>query len=72
MKQFNQIILEIIRALLFNTKINKLYQKYAVTTANYLQNYIIFIYNLADKDGCEKTLYKLQFRYELDLSHLKV
>lgn len=33
---FNKIVLEIIRALLFNTKIHKKYWKYAVLYTNYL------------------------------------
>ena len=68
---FNQIILEIIRALLFNIKISKLYQKYAVATTNYLQNYIILIHDSVDKDKYKKILYKLWFSYKPDLSYLR-
>ena len=68
---FNWIILEITRALLFDTKISKLYWKYTVATTNYLWNHTVLIHDSADEDGCEKTPYELWFSYKPDLSYLR-
>ena len=49
-ERFNQIILQIMRALLFNTKISKIYWKYTVITANYLRNRIMPVKNSVDEN----------------------
>ena len=50
-ERFNQIILQIVRALLFNTKISKIYWKYAVITVNYLRNRTMPVKNSVDENG---------------------
>ena len=50
-ERFNRIILQIARALLFDTKISKIYWKYTVITANYLRNRTILVKNSADENG---------------------
>lgn len=49
-ERFNQIILQIMRALLFNTKISKIYWKYTVITANYLRNRTMPVKNSVDEN----------------------
>lgn len=70
-ERFNQVILDIARALLFNTRISKIYCKYAVLTTNYLRNRTMLIKNSADENRWERTAYKLWTGHQPDLSHLR-
>ena len=58
-ERFNQIILLIPIALLFNAKISKQYWKYAVITANYLWNRTMLLMDSADENGQDRTSYEL-------------
>ena len=58
-ERFNQIILMIARALLFNAKISKQYWKYAVITANYLWNRTMLLMDSVDENGQDRTSYEL-------------
>ena len=66
-ERFNRYILEITRALLFNSGINKKYWKYAVVTANYLRNRTTFV-----KGSDNKTPFELWYGHKPDLAHLRV
>ena len=70
-ERFNRVILDIARALLFDTKISKIYWKYAVLTANYLRNRTTLIKNSADENGRDRTAYELWTGHQPDLSHLR-
>ncbi|BCR88813.1 uncharacterized protein ACHE_50011A [Aspergillus chevalieri] len=66
-ERFNRFILEVTRALLFNSGISKRYWKYAVVTANYLRNR-----TTGAKGSGGKTPYELWHGYEPDLTHLRI
>ena len=70
-ERFNWIILQIARALLFDTKISKIYWKYAVITTNYLRNRTMPVKNSADENGWDRTPYKLWHGHQPDLGHLR-
>ena len=70
-ERFNWIILQIVRALLFDTKISKIYWKYAVITANYLRNRTMPVKNSADENGQDRTSYELWHGHQPDLGHLR-
>ena len=50
-ERYNRLVLEIVRALLFDTKIYKKYWKYAVLYTNYLRNRTMMIKDSEDEDG---------------------
>lgn len=66
-ERFNRYILEITRALLFDSGISKRNWKYAVVTANYLRNRTTFV-----KGNDNKTPFELWYGHEPDLTHLRV
>ena len=70
-ERFNQIILQIVRALLFDTKISKIYWKYTVITANYLRNRTTPMKNSVDENGWDRMLYELWHSHQPDLSYLR-
>ena len=49
-ERYNRLVLEIVRALLFDAKIHKKYWKYAVLYANYLRNRTMMIKGSEDED----------------------
>ena len=49
-ERYNRLVLEIVRALLFDTKIHKKYWKYTVLYANYLRNRTIMIKGSEDEN----------------------
>ena len=49
-ERYNRLVLEIVRALLFDAKIHKKYWKYVVLYANYLRNRTTMIKGSEDKD----------------------
>lgn len=69
-EQFNKIILEIVRALLFDARFYKKYWKYTVIVTNYLQNMTMLVKDSDNRDGWKKILYELWYRCQSDLSHL--
>lgn len=75
-ERFNRYVLEITRALLIDSQINKRYWKYAVVTANYLRNKTTLVKGSADinddEDGArDKTPYELWYGHQPDLSCLR-
>ena len=69
-EQFNKIILEIARALLFDARFHKKYWKYAVMVANYLWNRMMLVKDSDDENGRKRTPYKLWNGHQPDLSNL--
>jgi hypothetical protein len=70
-ERYNRVVLEITRALLVDSGINKKYWKYAVVTANYLRNRTILVSNSMDEEGGDQTPYELWHGHQPDLSHLR-
>ena len=70
-ERYNRLVLEITRALLFDTKIHKKYWKYAVLYTNYLRNRTTMIKGSEDEDRRRKTPHELWTGYPLDLSNLR-
>ena len=70
-EQFNKVILEIARALLFDARFHKKYWKYAVMVANYLQNQTMLVKDSEDENGRKKTPYELWNQHQPDLSNLR-
>ncbi|ODM21132.1 hypothetical protein SI65_04185 [Aspergillus cristatus] len=66
-ERFNRYILEITRALLFDSGISRKYWKYAVVTANYLRNRTTIV-----KGSDNKTPFELWHGHKPDLAHLRV
>ena len=58
-ERYNRLVLEIVRALLFDAKIHKKYWKYVVLYANYLRNRTTMIKGSEDKDRWRKTPHEL-------------
>lgn len=69
-EQFNKIILEIARVLLFDARFHKKYWKYAVMVADYLWNRMILVKDSNNENERKRTLYKLWNRHQPDLSNL--
>ena len=68
-EMLNQFILDIARALHFDSEILKAYWKYPVQTANYLRNTITTI---RDEDGTQITPYGVWTGEEPDVSQLRI
>ena len=66
-ERFNRYILEITRALLFNSSVSRKYWKYAVVTANDLRNWTTIV-----KGSDNETPYELWHGHKPDLAHLRV
>ena len=66
-ERFNRYVLEIMRALLFDSGVSRRYWKYAVVTANYLRNRTTIV-----KGSDNKTPYELWHGHKPDLAHLRV
>lgn len=66
-EQFNKFILEVMRALLIDSGVSKYQWKYAVSTANYIQNQTTVV----SEDGVEKTPHEMWYGHPPDLTHMR-